>query len=384
MLRLRVLGGAAVEGTRGSLGGAAAQRKCLALLGLLAPAGEQGMSRDKILAYLWPEAGSDKAAHRLTQILYILRRDLQADDLFLGSTDLRLNPASMTSDVAEFDAARRGGEFDRAVSLYGGPFLDGFYVRGAPEFDQWVENERAGFAREYAEALETLAAEAALRGDHRRAAEWWRHLAECEPLSSRVTVHLMSALAAAGNRADAIERASAYQELIQRELDAAPNPAVMALAQQLRRPSLEPLQKSGEVAVAVLPFANLTPTGTNDHFVEGLVEELTTALGQIPGLRVAARMSVKAFKAQDLDAREIGRRLNVDLLLEGSVRQHGDRIRVTGQLIDVGDGCHLWSQRYERQVVDPFAVQDELAGMIVAGVQGPVTERRGRPVVGSG
>ncbi len=384
MLRLRVLGGAAVEGARGPLSGAAGRRKSLALLGLLAPAGERGLSRDKILAYLWPEVEADRAGHRLTQVLYALRRDLQADDLFLGSTDLRLNPERMTSDVAEFRAARHGGDLPRAVALYGGPFLDGFYLQGAPEFEHWVENERAGFAREYAEALETLAAEAAVRGDHRRASEWWRYLAEHDPLSSRVTVHLMSALAAAGNRADAIERASAYQELIQRELDAAPNPAVLALAQQLRRHAGEPPQKPGEVAIAVLSFANLSPMDLNDHFVEGLVEELTTALGQVQGLRVAARMSVKAFRSQDLDAREIGRRLNVDLLLEGSVRQHGDRIRVTGQLIDVADGCHVWSQRYERQMVDPFAVQDELARLIVAGVQVEMTQRRGRAVAGSG
>lgn len=384
MLRLSVLGGAVVEGARGPLGGAAAQRKSLALLALLAPAGERGVSRDKILAYIWPEAEAEKAGHRLAQVLYALRRAVQADDLFLGSNDLRLNPELITSDAVEFGAARHRGEFERAVGLYGGPFLDGFYLRGAAEFERWAENERAGFAREYAETLETLAAEATLRGDHRRAAEWWRRLADQDPLSSRVTVHLMSALAAAGSRADAIELASAYQALIQRELEAAPNPAVLALAQQLRRRSLDPPQKPGEVSVAVLPFANLSPTQTNDYFAEGLGEELTTALAQVQGVRVAARTSVKAFGSQDLDAREIGRRLGVNLLLEGSVRQHGDRIRLTAQLIDIADGCHLWSQRYERQVVDPFTVQDELTRLIVAGVEGQLTRCCNHALVGSG
>src|ERR671936_619400 len=99
MLRLRVLGNPLVEGSTGPVGGAAAQRKSLALLALLAPAGERGVSRDKLLAYLWPESEPERASHRLTQLLYALRRDLKADALFLGSSDLRLNPDIISADV---------------------------------------------------------------------------------------------------------------------------------------------------------------------------------------------------------------------------------------------------------------------------------------------
>jgi TolB-like protein len=374
MLRLRTLGGAAVESEAGPIGGTAAQRKSLALLALVALAGERGISRDKLLAYLWPEIEPERAGHRLAQALHALRRDLQVGDLFLGSAELRLNAELMGSDVAEFVTARRGGELERAVALYGGPFLDGFFLSGAPDFERWVDNERAGLARDYGEALETLAAEAVARGDRGQAAEWWRRLASHDPLSSRVTIHLMSALAAAGSRADAIERARSYQELIQRELDAAPNPAVLALAQQLRQGA----PHGPELSVAVLPFTILSALPVHDFFTEGLVEELMSGLARLDGVRVAARTSAHAFRTTGLDAREIARRLNVSALIEGSLRQSDDRIRLTVQLVDAADGCHLWSERYERQIGDPFAVQDELSRLIVDGVEQRLAGLRSR------
>ena len=143
MLRMRLLGGAVVERDSGPAGGAAAQRKSLAVLALLVVSGERGVSRDKILAYLWPEGEPEKAAHRLTQILYAVRRDLDTDDLFLGSGELRLNPERFSSDVRELLAARHAGDLARAVELYAGPFLDGFFLTDAPEFERWVETKRA-------------------------------------------------------------------------------------------------------------------------------------------------------------------------------------------------------------------------------------------------
>ncbi|HEU5039198.1 MAG TPA: BTAD domain-containing putative transcriptional regulator [Gemmatimonadales bacterium] len=353
------------------MGGAAAQRRSLAVLGLLGASSDRGMSRDKIQAYLWPEVELDKAAHRLAQILYALRRELGVADLFLGSCDLRLNPARIACDVREFETFRQAGDLERAVELYAGPFLDGFFLTDAPEFEHWVENERTGIAQQLFEALETLAAQAVARGDHRLAASWWQRLADHDPLSSRVTVHLMSALAAAGSRAEALERARGYQLLLERELEAAPNPAVVALAEQLRRtPAASPPGLSASVPVSVsigvLPLAQLTPLSGHDHFVEGLTEELRSTLARIPGVKVAARFSVHALRDAGLDAGEIARRLRLHSVLEGSVRQAGPRVRVNVRLISAADGCHLWSARYERTVADMFAAQDELTGVIVA------------------
>jgi TolB-like protein len=378
MLRLRLLGGAVVEGDHGPVGGAAGQRKSLAVLGLLGATGDRGMSRDRVLAYVWPEVELEKASHRLTQILYALRRELGADDLFLGSCDLRLNPNRVSSDAGEFETVRQAGDLERAVELYRGPFLDGFFLTDAPEFERWVENERVGFAQKVVEALETLAAKATAAGDLHRAASWWQRLAEHDPLSSRVTIHLMSALAAAGHRAEALERARSYQGLLERELQAAPNPAVVALADHLRLGSPEGLlalnaTMPSATLIGVIPFANLSPVPENDYFAEGLTEELRSGLAGIQGVKVAARVSVEVLKAAGLDAGAIGRRLKLDALLEGTVRQVGARRRLSVRLIDPADGCHIWSAKFERTVTDAFAVQDELTGLMVAGVRGTLS-----------
>ena len=116
----------------------------------------------------------------------------------------------------------------------------------------------------------------------------------------------------------------------------------------------------------MLPFVNLTPDRENEYFSDGMTEELSNALARVPGLRVAARTSAFAFKGKDLDAREIAARLGVSALVEGSVRKIGNRIRLTAQLIDAADGCHLWSETYERTLDDVFALQEELARAIVA------------------
>jgi TolB-like protein/DNA-binding SARP family transcriptional activator len=335
------------------------------------------MSRDRILAYIWPEVELEKASHRLTQVLYALRRELNADDLCLGSCELRLNPDRVTCDVWEFETARQAGDLERAVELYGGPFLTGFFLTDAPEFERLVENERTGFAQQVVEALETLAAKSTAAGDHHRAAWWWQRLAEHDPLSSRVTIHLMTALATAGDRAEALERARHYQGLLERELQAAPNPAVMALADQLRGGPPAGLLVPGPRAsrallIGVLPFSNLSPVSVDDGFADGLTEELRSGLAGIEGVKVAARISVHVLREAGLDACAIGRRLKLHGLVEGGVRQVGARMRLSVRLIDPADGCHLWSATYERIVTDAFAVQDEVTGLIVAGVRGKI------------
>jgi serine/threonine-protein kinase len=120
-----------------------------------------------------------------------------------------------------------------------------------------------------------------------------------------------------------------------------------------------------EPSIAVLPFANMSPDPEQEYFCEGMAEEIINALTKIEGLRVAARMSTFQFKGRLQDARQVGDALNVKMLLEGSVRSAGDRLRVTAQLINVEDGYHLWSERYDRQMEDVFAIQDEIASKIV-------------------
>ena len=118
-------------------------------------------------------------------------------------------------------------------------------------------------------------------------------------------------------------------------------------------------------SIAVLPFTNLSGDASKDYFSDGMSEELLNLLARVPGLKVASRTSAFAYKGRNVDIRQVGTELGVETVLEGSVRQAGDQVRITAQLIDTESGFHLWSETYDRKLEDIFAVQDEIAQAIV-------------------
>jgi adenylate cyclase len=134
---------------------------------------------------------------------------------------------------------------------------------------------------------------------------------------------------------------------------------------------------AGTATIAVLPFADMSPERDQDHLCEGLAEELIDALTHVEGLRVAARTSSFQFRGSH-DLQEIGRKLGVGSLLEGSVRKAGDRLRVTVQLIDIATGYHKWSEKFERSAADVFAVQDEIAEKVAQLLRGGSLNARER------
>ena len=123
--------------------------------------------------------------------------------------------------------------------------------------------------------------------------------------------------------------------------------------------------RANEQSIAVLPFVNMSSDRENEYFSDGLSEELLNLLAKIPQLQVAARTSAFSFKNVDADITEIAAKLNVAHVLEGSVRKSGDQIRITAQLIKAADGYHLWSETWDRTLVDVFAIQDEIASAVV-------------------
>ena len=132
-------------------------------------------------------------------------------------------------------------------------------------------------------------------------------------------------------------------------------------------------------SIAVLPFRNMSADPEQEYFCEGMAEEIINALTALEGLHVASRTS--AFKARDYDIAEIGVRLKVGAVLEGSVRKAGNRLRVTAQLINVGDGYHLWSDRYDRDMDDVFAVQDEITQAVVEKLKVKLLGEQNAPVI---
>ena len=133
-------------------------------------------------------------------------------------------------------------------------------------------------------------------------------------------------------------------------------------------------------SIAVLPFLNMSNDAENEYFSDGIAEEIINALTKVQALRVTSRTSAFAFKGKNEDIGEIGRKLKVATVLEGSVRKSGDRLRVTAQLVSVADGNNLWSERYDRQLEDVFAIQDEIAQNIVRALRVVLSEGEKRAI----
>ena len=141
-----------------------------------------------------------------------------------------------------------------------------------------------------------------------------------------------------------------------------------------------PAGVSAPKSIAVLPFVNMSADPENEYFTDGIAEEIINALTKIQALRVAARTSSFAFKGKNEDIGEIGRKLKVATVLEGSVRKAGTRLRVTAQLVNVADGYHLWSERYDRQLEDVFVIQDEISENIVRALRVVLSEEEKRAI----
>ena len=231
---LRTFGGLALLREGAVVEAVAAHRKALALLAVVATAGDAGIGREKVMALLWPESDTERARGALKQMLHVLRRQLGASEAIQGTAELRLDGALVESDVDLFRRTLAKGDLEEAIRLYTGPFLDGVHLEGTPEFERWVDGERAELEGRYREALERLARAADTRGEHDRAVGWWRQLQAADRLNGRVAVGLISALDATGNRAAALQHARIHEMLLREELGAGPDPAVAALVERLR------------------------------------------------------------------------------------------------------------------------------------------------------
>jgi TolB-like protein len=135
-----------------------------------------------------------------------------------------------------------------------------------------------------------------------------------------------------------------------------------------------------EKSIAVLPFVNMSDDASNEYFSDGISEEILNALAKVKQLKVSGRTSSFAFKGQNQDLRQIGDALGVEHILEGSVRKAGTKIRITAQLIQVDDGFHLWSETYDRELTDVFAIQDEIAGAILEQLKAQLIGEDAAPV----
>ncbi len=353
-----------------------------ALLAYLALQPGHMETRERLAALLWGDASDHQARQSLRQCLLGLRKEFRAaglDPLVIERDAVGLDPARFAIDAREFmilAGSGAAGDLERALDLYKGEFLDGFDLDVEP-FNEWLRGERARIAAAAAAALERAAAalDAAGNGDGAvRAAE---RLASLDPLNEAAHRLLLRLLARYKRRDSALAHAESLAARIRGELGSALEPETAALIAEIRAAAPPPAPLAARIgpplpatpSIAVLPFVNLSDDPAQAYFADGVTEDITTALSRLRWLFVIARNSAYVFKDRAADMRTIARELGVRYTLEGSVRAVGQRIRITAQLIDAEKGTHIWAQKYDRELHDIFAVQDEITEHIVAAIE---------------
>lgn len=276
----RLFGAPTVETVNGPLAGRAVQRHRIALLALLATARRGSRPRDQLIDLLWPDAGADRGRRLLSDSLYRINSALAVEALTGRGDSIEVDRSLLGSDVFELEEAIDAHDWPRAIRLHQSPFLDGFYLPGAVEFDQWMEAQRVRFQRSVTKAGETLNADA--RG------------------------------------------------------------------------------------IAVMPFRYIGSADGLGELVEVLVEEISAALGRRTTIPVASQSA--SFTLRDaLDMRELGRRLNVAWVVDGSVRQSGDALRIVARLTDTSSGYQVWTETFDRSA-SGIAADIMIAESIAVGV----------------
>lgn len=359
---LSTFGGTALESVSGPVTGRAAQRHRIALITLLATTRRLYRSRDQLITLLWPETDAERGRKLLSDSIYRVNQALGGDVILATGDDLRLNRSLIACDVAELEAASEAENWTRVVELYRGTFLDGFYVPGSTDFDQWMDTERAYYLRLACKAHETLAVSASEDGRIGEAVEWWQKLSVLVPDDSHVAMELMRALDAAGNRAGALRQARVHANALREMVGVEPGREIVEFTTKLTRSSIR--VHSSSVSVGVLPFSTCGDVDGNSYFADGVSEEIIFLLSRTPGLQVASRTSSFAYRDLRIDVREIARRLNVSWIVEGAVRRSGNTLRVSVQLIDAASGFQGWGDSFDGDASDIFAIQTNIANAI--------------------
>lgn len=375
MITVQLLGGACLLSGDQPITGPPAQRHRIALLTLIVASWPQPLSRDRAMAMLWPEKDLTSARRLLNLAVHVLRGALGEDAIASTGDGLLLNPSRVSCDLHDLRSAIESDVGDRVARLYTAPLLDGFHLDDAAEFGYWLDDRRAELSHAYIGALLELAEHQKRSGDFHGRLRTCLRLVAADPHSGSYAQALMHALDDAGDRRAAIQHAADHTRRRRAELDLDPDPAVAALAEQLRRApvaardAVNGAQKGQSPSIAVLPFANLSRGPESEYFADGITDDVIAQLSKIRALKVIARASVRPFKIGQRNLREIGTTLGATTVLEGSVRYSGNRVRVVAKLVNVQTDQHLWAETYDRQLTDIFAIQTDLALQIAAALQ---------------
>jgi TolB-like protein/two-component SAPR family response regulator len=367
-----------------------ASKKARALLGYLVQRGGTDVARSTITGLLWSERGEEQARASLRQTLSELRAALATSSqqpINASNESITWAAGLAWIDIKELETAAESHDDEalrEAVLLIRGEFMEGLSVDEAA-FEHWLAGERERFRQLACTIHSRLMDRAERTGDIEEALNHGLKLISLDPLQEEVHRALMRLYAAQGRNDAALAQYERCKRELSSQLGVQPEPETETLARSIRagrRTGAANVQVQAPPApalpdkpsIAVLPFTNLTSDREQEFFADGMTEDIIGALSRVRDLFVISRSSSFVYKSRAVRAQDAARELGVRYILEGSIRVAANRVRVSVQLIDGQTGGHVWAERYEGDVNNIFAVQDEITRSIALAMQVKLTQ----------
>jgi TolB-like protein/DNA-binding SARP family transcriptional activator len=361
-------------------------KKAQALLAYLAMQRGRPVPREQLAELLWGYSGGEQARRSLRQCLMAVRAALKASGegtLVSAGDSVSLNAGERVAvDAVTFEmlgASKGVADLQAAAALYRGEFLNGLQVTSEP-FADWMVVERRRFVSAMSDVLYRLALAHRDAGEIEPAISVAERLTALDPLREDGHRLLIGLLADAGQRSTALKQHALCVEILRRDLGVEPEPATTELANAIRkgglaspsspaaeRPAVPPaLALPDKPSIALLPFSNLSGDPEQNYFADGIADDLIIVLGRIPWLFVIASASTAGYRGRAVEAAQIGTELGVRYLLRGSVRKTDKRLRIVVQLTDASHGRHIWSDRFDGDPDEIFAIQDRVTAQVAS------------------
>jgi len=354
-------------------------RKDRLLLAYLALNAGRPLARDRLAGLLWGDRGESQARDSLRQSLAAIRqafRQVDFDPIQSERESVGFNTAGIEIDAILFERlALQPGSQPQAASLFRGALLEG--IDGmTPDFEAWLGPERERLASIAVHLVEQIAE---TRTPSEPATCLARQLLARDPLCEPVYRALMRLRVAGGDRAAALKLYATCRDTLKKELDAAPDLQTESLYRDVltdrpaqSAPTEQAVMAPDRPSLAVLPFSNLSRDADLDHLCEGLAEDIITGLGRFRLLFVIDRYSSSTIAKQETDIAEIGRRLDVAHLVQGSLQRQGDRVRITVRLLDASTRAQIWGEAYDHPFADLAKIPDTITRALVSTLHGRV------------